>query len=206
MSFRLKEGVFKVKCREPGCAFNSEFVVRENIMGATESDVDTEALRIACNLAYIKHDALYGRMHPLANPEVTKISGSYEHLGTGFEAPATVSAEKPWSAPPVASPALPAITAMEPESTRVARPEAPKKRAPRRSVKTSAKKAAIAKKKPVRKGKTSLKNIVAKRKPVARKKTAINKRPATKRKSASKTRTAAMRKPAARKKTTARKR
>ncbi len=74
MSFRLKEAMFKVRCREPGCSFFSEFVVRENIMGATEADVDSEALKIARNLGYIKHDALFGRMHQLSNPEVVKVS------------------------------------------------------------------------------------------------------------------------------------
>jgi hypothetical protein len=83
MSFRLKEGVFKVRCREPGCPFFSEFVVKENIMGATEADVDSEALKIARNLGFIKHDALYGRKHQLVNPEVTKASATYEHLGGG---------------------------------------------------------------------------------------------------------------------------
>ena len=82
MSFRLKEAIFKVRCREPGCPFISEFVVKENIMGATEMDVDTEAQKIARNMGYIKHDALFGRKHPLANPEIFKISSSYERIGT----------------------------------------------------------------------------------------------------------------------------
>jgi hypothetical protein len=81
MSFRLKEAVFKVRCREPGCSFVSDFSVKENIMGATEADVDSEALKIARNLGFIKHDAILGRKHQLANPEVYKVSGSYEHIG-----------------------------------------------------------------------------------------------------------------------------
>jgi CRP-like cAMP-binding protein len=88
MSFRLKEAMFKVRCREPGCPFFSEFVVKENIMGATEADIDTEALKIARNLGYIKHDALFGRKHPLASPDVTKVSGSYERIGVAPAAPA----------------------------------------------------------------------------------------------------------------------
>jgi CRP-like cAMP-binding protein len=95
MSFRLKEGVFKVRCREPGCPFYSEFVVKENLMGATEADVDAEALKIARNLGFIKHDALYGRKHQLANPEVTKSSASYEHLGTAPAAHGTPHAAAP---------------------------------------------------------------------------------------------------------------
>ncbi len=97
MSLKLKEALFKVRCREPGCPFNSEFLVKENIMGATEADVDSEALKLARNLGYIKHDALFGRKHPLANPEVTKVSGTYEKIGTAPEgtapqAPAAPSA------------------------------------------------------------------------------------------------------------------
>lgn len=81
MSFRLKEAVYKIRCREPGCNFISEFIVRENFMGVTEADVDSEAIKIAKNMAYIKHDALLGRKHQLANPEIFKISGSYDRLG-----------------------------------------------------------------------------------------------------------------------------
>ncbi len=81
MSFRLKEGLYRIRCREPGCPFVSEFAVKENIMGATEADVDMEALKIARNLGFIKHDALFGRRHPLANPEVVKVSSQYERIG-----------------------------------------------------------------------------------------------------------------------------
>ena len=81
MSFRLKEAVFKVRCREPGCPFNSEFSIKENIMGVTEADVDSEALKIAKNMGSIKHDSIYGRKHPLVNPEIFKTSSSYERIG-----------------------------------------------------------------------------------------------------------------------------
>jgi hypothetical protein len=98
MSFRLKEAVFKVRCREPGCSFVSDFSVKENIMGATEADVDSEALKIARNLGFIKHDAILGRKHQLANPDVYKVSGSYEHIG-----PATAAPAVPAGAPPAAA-------------------------------------------------------------------------------------------------------
>ena len=81
MSFRLKEAVYKVRCREPGCTFVSEFSVKENFMGVTEADVDSEAVKIAKNMAFIKHDALLGRKHQLANPEIFKISSSYDRIG-----------------------------------------------------------------------------------------------------------------------------
>jgi hypothetical protein len=97
MSFRLKEAIFKVRCREPGCPFNTEFTVKENIMGATEADVDLEALKIAKNLGFIKHDAVYGRNHQLQNAEVSKISATYDRIGA------------PPSPAPQAHPAAPSI-------------------------------------------------------------------------------------------------
>jgi len=87
MSFRLKDAVFKVRCKEPGCPFNSDFSVKENIMGATEADVDSEAIKIARNMGFIKHDALYGRKHQLMNPEVYKIDARYDRIGTAPYAP-----------------------------------------------------------------------------------------------------------------------
>lgn len=81
MSFRLKEATYKVRCREPGCTFTSEFSVKENLMGVTEADIDSEAIKIAKNLAFIKHDALLGRKHQLVNPDIFRISGSYERIG-----------------------------------------------------------------------------------------------------------------------------
>ena len=111
MSFRLKEGVFRIRCREPGCPFNSEFAVKENIMGLTEADVDSEALKIARNLGFIKHDALYGRKHQLVNPEVTKVSASYDHLGAGPAGhPSGGPAAHPAAAPAQHAPAVPTKT------------------------------------------------------------------------------------------------
>ncbi len=81
MSFKLKEVVFRIRCTAPGCAFTSDFPVKENIMGATEADIDLEAWKIAKNQAYIKHDSLFGRFHPLTSPDISKISGQYDRLG-----------------------------------------------------------------------------------------------------------------------------
>jgi len=103
MSFRLKEAVYKVRCREPGCTFTSEFTVRENLMGVTEVDIDSEATKIAKNLAFIKHDALLGRKHQLANPEIFKISSSYERIGG-------LSAGSAFAPPQAAAPKEPAHT------------------------------------------------------------------------------------------------
>jgi hypothetical protein len=103
MSFRLKEALYKVRCREPGCPFNAEFAVKENIMGATEADVDSEAQKIAKNLGYIKHDAVYGRSHQLLNPEVSKVSATYDRIGVPPSPP-------PRPPVPPSSPAAPTRT------------------------------------------------------------------------------------------------
>lgn len=218
MSLRLKEAMFRVRCREPGCSFNSEFMVRENIMGATEADVDSEALKIARNLGYIKHDALFGRTHQLSNPEVVKVSSSYDRLGTGVEAPAsTVPPQAPWApaqtAPQVTPPPQPAPVA--PPAVRrdvsPARPAAPKtvkkaapakkKAAPARKKAAAKKKAAPAKKKAAARKKPApakKKAAAAKRKPA--KKSAAKKRPVTKKKAPAKKRSAAKKRPSSKKK------
>lgn len=82
MALRLKEVVFRVRCREMGCPFTSDFSVKENIMGATQEDVDSEALKIARDQAMTKHDAIYGRKHMMLNPDTHKVAGTYETLGT----------------------------------------------------------------------------------------------------------------------------
>jgi CRP-like cAMP-binding protein len=90
MAFRLKEVVFRVRCREEGCPFTSDFAVKENIMGGTQEDVDSEALKIARDQAMTKHDAIYGRRHTMLHPEVHKVAGSYEQIG-GLSSPAAPS-------------------------------------------------------------------------------------------------------------------
>lgn len=81
MSFKLKEVVFRIRCTEPGCSFNNDISIKENIMGATESDIDVEAWKIAKNQAFIKHDSLFGRNHPLNHPEIHKVFGNYDRIG-----------------------------------------------------------------------------------------------------------------------------
>jgi CRP-like cAMP-binding protein len=98
MSFKLKEVTFQVRCTEPGCPFHSEFTVRENLMAATEAEVDAEAWKIARNMAYLKHDTVHGRNHPLAHPELHKISGRYERI-----APLTETHAAPLPARPAAA-------------------------------------------------------------------------------------------------------
>jgi hypothetical protein len=84
MPYRLSKGVFEVKCRHSGCSFSAQLEIKENLMGMTESDVQTEAWKIAKDMAHIKHDSLHvGRQHPLENPEVRMISGSIQLTGAG---------------------------------------------------------------------------------------------------------------------------
>lgn len=84
MPYRLNKGVFEVRCRHSRCPFNAQLEIKDNIMGMTESDVHTEAWKMAKDMAHIKHDSLHiGRQHPLENPEVRMISGSIQLTGVG---------------------------------------------------------------------------------------------------------------------------
>jgi hypothetical protein len=65
MPYKLKNGIYTVRCRYPGCPFNHQMSIDQNIMGMTVT----------------KHDAVYGTRHALRNPEIRKISGIYELIG-----------------------------------------------------------------------------------------------------------------------------
>jgi len=54
------------------------------------------------NQAFIKHDSLFGRNHPLNNPEIHKVSGFYERIGGG-SLPITQFPSRPASAVPTRS-------------------------------------------------------------------------------------------------------
>jgi CRP-like cAMP-binding protein len=95
MSFKLKEVVFRIRCTEPGCSFNYDMSVKENLMGATEADVDVEAWKIVKNQAYIKHDSLFGRNHPLRHPEIHKVSGRYDRFGDALAVSSTAFPLRP---------------------------------------------------------------------------------------------------------------
>jgi hypothetical protein len=81
MPYKLKNGIYAVRCRYPRCTFHSQFEIKQNIMGMTEKDVEIEAKRIARDMSLIKHDAIHAARHSLRNPEIRKVSGSYELIG-----------------------------------------------------------------------------------------------------------------------------
>ena len=81
MAFKLKEALFRVRCREPGCPFVSDFPVKENLQGATEADVNSEAWKIAKDLGTTRHDAIHGKRHPMIDPDIHMIRSSYETIG-----------------------------------------------------------------------------------------------------------------------------
>jgi hypothetical protein len=83
MPYRLNKGVYSVRCRHPHCTFNAQLEIDENIMGMTESDVETEARKVARDMAQVKHDSLLGRQHSLQNPELHRASGSVQLAGAG---------------------------------------------------------------------------------------------------------------------------
>jgi hypothetical protein len=73
--------VFRVRCREPGCPFVSDFLVKENLQGATEADVENEAWKLAKDLGVTRHDAIHGKRHSMIDPDIHKIRSSYEIIG-----------------------------------------------------------------------------------------------------------------------------
>ena len=81
MAFRLKDGVFSVRCRRHGCPFDTQIKIETLLMGATQEDVAREAMKIAKDMATTKHDAVYGTNHYLENPAIRKVTGTYEHFG-----------------------------------------------------------------------------------------------------------------------------
>ena len=83
MPYRLNKGIYSVRCRHPHCTFNAQLEIEENIMGMTESDVETEARKVVRDMAQVKHDSLLGRQHSLQNPELHRTSGTVQLAGAG---------------------------------------------------------------------------------------------------------------------------
>lgn len=83
MPYRLNKGIYAVRCRHPRCPFNAQLEIEENIMGMTEADVETEARKVARDMAQVKHDSLHGRQHTLQNPEMHRASGNVQLTGAG---------------------------------------------------------------------------------------------------------------------------
>lgn len=94
MPYRLNKAVYSVRCRHPRCTFNAQLEIEDNIMGMTESDVETEARKVARDMAHVKHDSLHGRHHTLSNPEIHRASGTVQITGAG---PVLAAAEVPVS-------------------------------------------------------------------------------------------------------------
>jgi hypothetical protein len=82
MPYKLKNGIYTVRCRYPGCPFNHQMSIDQNIMGMTEKDVESEAKKLAHDMGVTKHDAIYGTRHALRSPEIRKVSGVYELIGS----------------------------------------------------------------------------------------------------------------------------
>ncbi len=81
MPFRLLNGVYAVRCRHERCPFNDHLKIEHEILGVTEDDVRTEALKAARDMASVKHDSIYGRRHDLYAPEIRMVSGVIQKLG-----------------------------------------------------------------------------------------------------------------------------
>jgi hypothetical protein len=84
MPYRLKKGVYAVRCRYPQCTFEARMEIDQNLMGMTEWDVEIEAVNMARGMAMIKHDSLLRlRRHMLTRPEIRRVSGYTELVGGG---------------------------------------------------------------------------------------------------------------------------
>ena len=81
MPYKLKNGIYAVRCRYPRCTFNVQLEIEQNLAGMTQKDVEDEAKRLVRDMAMIKHDAIHATRHTLRNPEIRKVSGSYELIG-----------------------------------------------------------------------------------------------------------------------------
>ena len=83
MPYRLNKGIYSIRCRHTHCTFNVQLEIKENIMGMTESDVETEARKVVRDMAQVKHDSLHGRQHTLQNLEMRRASGTVQLTGAG---------------------------------------------------------------------------------------------------------------------------
>ena len=81
MPYQLKNGAFLVRCRYPGCPFSTQVSTEQKIMAMTEQDVEREAKNLVRDIAMTKHDAVYGTRHTLRNPEIRRVSGTYQLIG-----------------------------------------------------------------------------------------------------------------------------
>ena len=87
MPYRLRNGAYIIKCCYPGCSFDTKFEINQNISGITEQDVNDEAKKLAIGMAQIKHDAVYGTKHPLTDPRIRQVRGSFESIGATKDKP-----------------------------------------------------------------------------------------------------------------------
>ncbi len=94
MAYQLDKGEFRVKCDIPKCPFNAECDITQKIAGVIKRDVENEAKRIARDMASIKHDAMYGRLHRLTKPGVRMVSGTIKQFGAGARKTSTTAQEE----------------------------------------------------------------------------------------------------------------
>ncbi len=83
MPYRLKKGVYAVRCRHPHCTFDTKLEIEQDIAGMTQADVEAEALNTIRGMAMVRHDSLRGLRHTIRNPEIRKVSGTFQLIGAG---------------------------------------------------------------------------------------------------------------------------
>ncbi|MBN2449349.1 MAG: hypothetical protein JXR77_03105, partial [Lentisphaeria bacterium] len=81
MAYKLVKGVYSVRCRHPGCPFHVQIKIDSNLMGMTQADVELEAHKLAKDMAFTQHDAVYGVKHPLEDPDIHRVGGTFRRIG-----------------------------------------------------------------------------------------------------------------------------
>ena len=103
MAYVLRDGTFPGQVQADGLSVQVGVHDQADHHGRDDPDCETEAMKIAQNMAVIKHDAVYGRTHTLKDPTVRKVGGTYVTFGHR-RAPA---APRPQPRPAARRPELP---------------------------------------------------------------------------------------------------
>lgn len=78
MAYKLKKGIFNIKCDEENCPFDLKLEINNTITGISEEDVESEAKNFFYEIARLKHDELYSGRHALNKKNIEKVSIIYE--------------------------------------------------------------------------------------------------------------------------------
>jgi len=81
MMYEMRDGLYQIHCRYPGCAFSTRLALSEPVPGESEREVELKAGNTARNIAQAKHDELHGAWHALRNPDIRRLAGVLVPVG-----------------------------------------------------------------------------------------------------------------------------